>query len=196
MLRLACADLLGVADADTVRHGLTSVADATVRACLTAAHRRVFAERLETGGGLAGTVSVIAMGRFGGEEMGYSSDADVLFVAVPSDPDADPAAVLADATAIAELTGRLLGTPSPDPALTIDTDLRPEGRGGPLVRTVSSYVDYWQRNIAPWQRQALLRARAIDPNDPASKQFIDAIGSLRYPPAGLAAHDVREIRRM
>src|SRR5690606_1744394 len=72
MLRLACADLLGVADGRTVRHGLTSVADATVRAALAAAHRQVAAERAESGSALAATVSVIAMGRFGGGEMGYS----------------------------------------------------------------------------------------------------------------------------
>lgn len=196
MLRLACADLLGVADAATVRHGLTSVADATVRAALSAAHRRVFADRLEDGGRLAATVSVIAMGRFGGQEMGYSSDADVLFVAARSGADADPAAVQADATAIAEITGRLLGTPSPDPPLTIDADLRPEGRGGPLVRTVTSYAEYWHRNIAPWQRQALLRARPIDSDDPVSQAFIEAIAPLRYPPEGLDARDAREIRRI
>jgi glutamate-ammonia-ligase adenylyltransferase len=177
-------------------HGLTSIADATVRAALAAAHRQIRADRLADGGAPAATVSVIAMGRFGGQEMGYSSDADVLFVAAPSDPDANPATVLGDATAIAELTVRLLGRPSPDPALTIDADLRPEGRSGPLVRTVSSYADYWRRHIAPWQRQALLRARPIDPDDPVSRAFIAAIDPLRYPPDGLAAPDIREIRRL
>ncbi|MEO7125964.1 MAG: bifunctional [glutamine synthetase] adenylyltransferase/[glutamine synthetase]-adenylyl-L-tyrosine phosphorylase [Nakamurella sp.] len=213
MLRLACADLLGIADSVTIMHGLTSIADATVLAALAAAHRRVSADRLTVGAVavpgvaasdgqngadsvLAATVSVIAMGRFGGCEMGYSSDADVLFVAAPTHPDADPTAVSADATAIAELATRLLGKPSPDPALLIDADLRPEGRGGPLVRTISSYIDYWRRNVQPWQRQALLRARAIDPEDSVARDFIAAIEPVRYPTEGLSAQDAREIKRI
>jgi glutamate-ammonia-ligase adenylyltransferase len=194
MLRLACADLLGLADTNAVMAGLTAIADATVLAALAAAHRSVGADRPD--GELSVTVSVIAMGRFGGAEMGYSSDADVLFVATPTRTDADPAAVAADATAIAELTTRLLGRPSPDPPLTIDADLRPEGRSGPLVRTNGSYLDYWSRRIQPWERQALLRARAIDPHDRAAADFIAAIGPLRYPAAGLPSGEAREIRRI
>lgn len=190
MLRLACADLLALADTGEVISGLTEIADATVRAALAAAHREI--------GGTdrpVARVAIIAMGRFGGREMGYSSDADALFVAGPADPDADPAEMIAQATAIAELTARLLGHPSPDPPLILDADLRPEGRAGALVRTVDSYRQYWQRNIAPWQRQALLRARAID-DDPLAAEFIAMIDPLRYPEGGLPAADTREIRRI
>ncbi len=228
MLRLACADLLGVADLGTVSAGLSSVADAVVQAAVLAAQRQIAAERgagsAATGGadarpdgdekpsgdgdsgrrctpgghpaGLAGTLAVIAMGRFGGAEMGYSSDADVLFVAGPARPGADPGQVLTDAAAIAELATRLLGRPSPDPPLRIDADLRPEGRGGPLVRTVASYQQYWLHHAQPWERQALLRARAVAGDEALATEFLAAAESVRYPAGGLPAADVREVRRI
>jgi glutamate-ammonia-ligase adenylyltransferase len=128
--------------------------------------------------------------------MGYSSDADVMFVAGPARPDADPERVSADATALAELTTRLLGRPSPDPALRIDADLRPEGRSGPLVRTVDSYAQYWRRRAQPWERQALLRARPVAGDESLMAAFLDEARDVRYPPGGLDASDVREIRRI
>lgn len=209
MLRLACADLLGLADTGVVMAGLTSIADATVTSVLAAAHRQVYGQRLGRiaeavdespaplgeEAALAASVSVIAMGRFGGAEMGYSSDADALFIAVPSSPDRNPAEVAADAAAIAEATTTLLGRPSPDPALVIDADLRPEGRSGPLVRTVDSYRQYWARRIEPWQRQALLRARPLR-DDGGTAEFFRVIDPLRYPEGGLSTADTREILRI
>ncbi|MBN9610105.1 MAG: bifunctional glutamine-synthetase adenylyltransferase/deadenyltransferase [Actinobacteria bacterium 69-20] len=205
MLRLACADLLGLVPSGVVASGLTSVADATVQAALAAAHRQAAATSDEPP---SARVAVIAMGRFGGAEMGYSSDADALFVAAPAWPGADPAKVLVDGTAIADITTRLLGRPSPDPALLIDADLRPEGRSGPLVRTVESYAQYWQRNVRPWERQALLRARLLgrdgsttdepagDTADNLAEAFVRAVDPIRYPDGGLSPADVREIRRI
>ena len=49
------------------------------------------------------------------------------------------------ATTVAETVRRRLGAPSPDPALVVDADLRPEGRSGPLVRTLASYAAYYAR---------------------------------------------------
>jgi glutamate-ammonia-ligase adenylyltransferase len=139
---------------------------------------------------------VIGMGRFGGAEMGYSSDADVLFVAGLARPDADPQRALRDAMAIAELTTRLLGRPSPDPPLRIDAGLRPEGRDGALVRTVESYQQYWQHHAQPWERQALLRARPVAGDEALARQFLAAAASVRYPENGLSSADVREVRRI
>jgi glutamate-ammonia-ligase adenylyltransferase len=181
-------------DTDIVSAGLTSIADAAVQAALAAATRQLAEER----GGLAGQLVVVGMGRFGGAEMGYSSDADVLFVAgpAPGAADADPSRVIADATAIADLLTRLLGRPSPDPPLLVDADLRPEGKSGPMVRTVESYQQYWQRHAAPWERQALLRARPVAGDAGLAGRFLAAADEFRYPAAGLPAEDVREIRRI
>ncbi len=75
------------------------------------------------------------MGRLGGYESNYLSDADVLFVYDPPEGVSERAASAA-AQAIAEELRRLLGMPAPDPPLGVDADLRPEGRQGPLVRSL------------------------------------------------------------
>jgi glutamate-ammonia-ligase adenylyltransferase len=191
MLRLACADLLGLLDVAGVSAGLTSIAEATVQAAYLAARRQVAAER----GGVAARLAIIGMGRLGGAELGYSSDADVLFVAAP-EPGADPQEAIADATAVADLLTRLLGRPSPDPPLEIDAGLRPEGRSGAQVRTVESYAQYWERFAEPWERQAMVRARPIAGDAELGDRFVLAADRFRYPEAGLPNRDVTEIRRV
>src|SRR5262249_49598944 len=111
-------------------------------------------------GDLPASISVIAMGRFGGHEMGYGSDAGVLFVFEPA-PGADEGAGTRAAHAVAEELRRLLARPGPDPALPVDADLRPEGRQGPLVRTLGAYRAYYGRWAQPWELQALLRADPV-----------------------------------
>jgi glutamate-ammonia-ligase adenylyltransferase len=191
MLRLACADLIGLLSVDEVSAGLTSIAEATVQAAYLAARRQITAER----GGAAARLAVIGMGRLGGAELGYSSDADVMFVAA-AEPGADPHEAIADATAVSDLLTRLLSRPSPDPPLEIDAGLRPEGRNGPQVRTVESYAQYWDRFAEPWERQALLRARPVAGDADLGAGFLQAADRFRYPDDGLPARDVTEIRRI
>ncbi len=191
MLRLACGDLLGLLDLDQVTGGLTIVAESTVQASFEAAWRQIEADR----GPIHGRMAVIGMGRLGGAELGYGSDADVMYVA-EADPGADADSVLASCVAAADLVGRLLGSPSPDPALTLDAGLRPEGRNGRLVRTLDSYRAYWERFAAPWERQALLRARPIAGDSELGAAFIAAADPVRYPANGLPHKDVVEIRRI
>ena len=100
------------------------------------------------------------MGRFGGRETGYGSDADVMFVHDPL-PGADEQAATRAAHAVAEELRGLLAQPAPDPPLVIDPGLRPEGRQGPLVRTLASYRAYYERWSLAWEAQALLRAEPV-----------------------------------
>ncbi|MET0966643.1 MAG: bifunctional [glutamine synthetase] adenylyltransferase/[glutamine synthetase]-adenylyl-L-tyrosine phosphorylase, partial [Nakamurella sp.] len=144
MLRLACGDLLGLISVTNIARGLTSVAETSMRAAYDAAVEQVISTR----GGFRAKFAVIGMGRLGGAELSYSSDADVMFVMEPL-PDADDQLARADAAAVADLMSRLLGRPSPDPPLEIDANLRPEGKNGPLVRTLESYHGYWARVAAP-----------------------------------------------
>jgi glutamate-ammonia-ligase adenylyltransferase len=191
MLRLACGDLLGLLDIHTVARGLTLVAEATVQAAFEAAWRQIETDR----GTIKGRMSVIGMGRLGGAELGYGSDADVMYVAEP-DPGADTDEVIGACVAVADLVGRMLGRPSPDPSLSLDANLRPEGRNGRLVRTLDSYRSYWQRFAAAWERQALLRARPIAGDLELAAEFVTAADPVRYPTGGLPAGDAVEIRRI
>jgi glutamate-ammonia-ligase adenylyltransferase len=191
MLRLACGDMLGLISVENIARGLTSVAETTMTAAYDAAVKQVIADR----GGLRARFAVIGMGRLGGAELGYSSDADVMFVMEPA-PGEDEQVARADAHAVADLMSRLLGRPTPDPPLEIDANLRPEGKNGPLVRSLASYRGYWARTAVAWERQALLRARPVTGDPELGAEFIEAADEFRYPVGGLSGRDVVEIRRI
>jgi [glutamine synthetase] adenylyltransferase / [glutamine synthetase]-adenylyl-L-tyrosine phosphorylase len=202
LLRIASADVVGVTgDLAATEEALTSVMRATVEAALDVAIRKVAAERTEP---LPTRFAVIAMGRFGGHECGYGSDADVLFVHDPLP--GQPERLASDAAhAVAAELRRLLALPVPDPALVVDADLRPEGRQGPLVRTLAAYRAYYRRWSAPWEAQALLRAEPAAGDGELGAEFTEMIAEFRYPRglagagsarAGIDAAAVREIRRV
>jgi glutamate-ammonia-ligase adenylyltransferase len=191
MLRLACGDMLGLITVTNIARGLSSIAETTIAAAYQAAVKQVTADR----GGFRARFVVIGMGRLGGAELGYSSDADVLFVMEPLAGE-DEQAARADAAAVADLMARLLGRPTPDPPLEIDAGLRPEGKNGPMVRPVESYRRYWEKTAAAWERQALLRARPVAGDMSLGVQFIRAADEFRYPEGGLSQRDVVEIRRI
>lgn len=192
LLRIAVADLVETQDLRTVGAALTEVTGATLVAGLAAAQGRV--ER-RLGAALPTRLCVVAMGRFGGYEAGYGSDADVMFVHDP-DPGADGRAAHDAAHAVAEELRRLLATPAVDPPLHIDADLRPEGRQGPLVRTLDSYAAYYARWASPWESQALLRARPVAGDADLGERFVALIDPVRWPPGGVDGTALREIRRL
>lgn len=191
LLRVACADILRLLDGPGVCAALSSVWVAVLQSALAAAIRQKAAEI----GGEPGRIAVIGMGRLGGEELGYGSDADVLFVCEAAEGATDTEA-LRFATSVAETVRSALGAPSQDPALEVDASLRPEGRNGPLVRTLDSYRNYYARWGQVWEAQALLRARPVAGDADLGKRFIGTIDPVRYPVGGLDAGQVREIRRI
>jgi glutamate-ammonia-ligase adenylyltransferase len=191
LFRVAVADLLGLLDVTAVGAALTDITAATIQAALDVASRSVTGDD----GELPTRVAVIGMGRFGGAELGYSSDADVLFVHDPVEG-ADERTSTEAAHAVANEVRRLLGVPAPDPALVVDADLRPEGRQGPLVRTLASYEAYYARWSAVWESQALLRAEPVAGDRELGERFLRLVDPLRYPAEGLDDAAVREIRRI
>jgi glutamate-ammonia-ligase adenylyltransferase len=191
LLRIGCGDLLGLLDVGEVGRALSDVTAATLAAALETAQRKVTAERRTP---LPLRLAIIGMGRLGGLEQGYGSDADVLFVFEPLD--ADEADVTAIAHDVAQELRRLLTKPASDPPLLIDADLRPEGKQGPLVRSLGSYAEYYRRWSLPWESQALLRAYPIAGDVELGRRFLEVIDPLRYPEGGIDEADQREIRRL
>ncbi|GAA0592283.1 bifunctional [glutamine synthetase] adenylyltransferase/[glutamine synthetase]-adenylyl-L-tyrosine phosphorylase [Actinomadura livida] len=192
LFRVAVGDLLGMADVRTVGDALTGIATVTVEAALRAAVHKIEMESREP---LPTRLAVVAMGRFGGHELGYGSDADVMFVHEPL-PGADERAAGRAAHAVAEELRRLLALPAPDPPLEIDPDLRPEGRQGPLVRTLASYAAYYARWSEPWEAQALLRADPLIGDAGLRDRFRALIDPVRWPEGGIDDAAVRQIRRL
>lgn len=192
LFRLACADLLSQAgelapdeplDVQRIGIALSDVTDATLAAALHVA-RRVHPGPEDL------RFAVIGVGRLGSYEMSYPSDADVLFV-YSGTKQASSAA-----QAIAEEMRRTLSAPAPDPPLGIDADLRPEGRQGPLVRSLNAYTQYYARWSRVWESQALLRARFVCGDEELGREFEQLADPVRYPDGGLTREQVVEIRRI
>ncbi|MFI1729375.1 bifunctional [glutamine synthetase] adenylyltransferase/[glutamine synthetase]-adenylyl-L-tyrosine phosphorylase [Streptomyces acidicola] len=174
---------------ELVGGAVSDLTAATLAGSLRAVVRDKWGETLPT------RFAIIGMGRFGGHELGYGSDADVLFVHEPRDGVDEQEAARAANTVVAEMR-RLLQLPSTDPPLLIDADLRPEGKSGPLVRTLTSYAAYYRRWSLVWESQALLRAEPVAGDEDLGRRFIELVDPLRYPTEGLGDDAVREIRRL
>lgn len=230
--RIAAADLLGLMSVEEVCESLSWVWDAVLEAALQT-EIRAWEDEHQTNA--PATISVIGMGRLGGAELGYGSDADVMFVAEPVAQDgdgtegaegrkgdvdvektdvdnngtakqgssADSAGSGAEAVdplkwaiTICESVRRRLGKPSQDPPLEVDSNLRPEGRNGALVRTLASYKRYYSEWGETWELQALLRATWIAGDKNLGMRFLRMIDQFRYPAGGATAKQVSEVRRM
>jgi glutamate-ammonia-ligase adenylyltransferase len=193
LLRTAFADLLRLSDVAEVCAALTVATDATLDAVLQVALRAVADDfGVEA---LPVRFAVIAMGRLGGAEIGYGSDADVLFV--HEDIGGGEEEANRAANEVARRLRALLGSPSSiDPPFIVDADLRPEGRNGPLSRSLAAFASYYARWSSPWEAQALLRARPVAGDADLGKRFVELIDPVRYPRGGISAADLREIRRL
>ncbi|MFD5946666.1 bifunctional [glutamine synthetase] adenylyltransferase/[glutamine synthetase]-adenylyl-L-tyrosine phosphorylase [Streptomyces collinus] len=202
LFRTAAADIVGSygteeqpaeadqgALVDRVGGAVSDLTAATLAGTLRAVVRDNWGEDLPT------RFAIIGMGRFGGHELSYGSDADVLFVHEPRDGVDEREASQAANKVVSEMR-RLLQIPSADPPLLIDADLRPEGKSGPLVRTLTSYEAYYRRWALTWESHALLRAEPVAGDADLGRRFIELIDPLRYPADGLADEAVREIRRL
>ncbi|CAM5560529.1 bifunctional [glutamine synthetase] adenylyltransferase/[glutamine synthetase]-adenylyl-L-tyrosine phosphorylase [Streptomyces pilosus] len=202
MFRTSAADIVGSygtesqpaeadqgALVDLVGGAVSDLTAATLAGTLRAVVREGWGDTLPT------RFAIIGMGRFGGHELGYGSDADVLFVHEPRDGADEREAAEAANKVVAEMR-RLLQAPSADPPLLIDADLRPEGKSGPLVRTLKSYEAYYRRWSLVWERHALLRAEPVAGDEELGRRFTELIDPLRYPAEGLDEEAVREIRRL
>ncbi|MFE7479301.1 bifunctional [glutamine synthetase] adenylyltransferase/[glutamine synthetase]-adenylyl-L-tyrosine phosphorylase [Streptomyces sp. NPDC057552] len=202
LFRTAAADIIGSygtedspaeqdhgALVDRVGSAVTDLNAVTIAGALRAAVRERWGDTLPT------RFAVIGMGRFGGQELSYGSDADVLFVHRPREGVSDEEASRAANAVVGEMR-RLLQLPTADPPLLIDADLRPEGKTGPLVRTLKSYEAYYRRWSLVWESQALLRAEPMAGDEELGRDFIGLVDPLRYPAEGLGEDAVREIRRL
>ncbi|MGX7680505.1 bifunctional [glutamine synthetase] adenylyltransferase/[glutamine synthetase]-adenylyl-L-tyrosine phosphorylase [Jatrophihabitans sp. DSM 45814] len=210
LLRIAFGHLVGLLDDSQTRIALTELADATLAASLATARASV--TRTLGVADLDIDFAIIAMGRLGGQELGYGSDADVMFVFEPRGGDdgtapghrnaPDRAVGITEAEAaeralaVIEQLRLMLSAATSDPPLVLDANLRPEGRNGPIARSLNSYAEYYARWSSVWEAQALLRARFCCGDSVLGEKFIDLIDDIRYPPGGLAPSAILEIRRI
>jgi len=195
LFRVAAANVLGLTGLAETGEALTAITTAALDAVLAAAIAKVEGELRAP---LPTRFAVIGMGRYGGHESGFGSDADVIFVHDPPPGlDATGERRSSDAAqAVGVELRRLLQLPAPDPPLLVDADLRPEGRQGPLVRSLGACTAYYARRAASWEAQALLRAEFAAGDAGLGARFIALADQYRYPPGGPGEQAVREIRRI
>lgn len=145
LLRLGACDSFGLMDLKTVTVQLSLLADSTVQVCL-----KLFADDLNL---ILDGFCVLAFGKLGGEELNYSSDIDLVFVAEGN---------ASQYWSLGQKLIKALMESSGDGFLyRVDMRLRPWGRSGALVTSYESYLDYLQKNAMLWEKQALLKARTI-----------------------------------
>ena len=178
-LRVAIGAVLGDLSLEQISRGLTDIVDAYILSVLVLAKNETAIE-LDFG--------IIAMGRWGGSELGFGSDADAMFVYQSQSDDAQLQAEKLASAIMALTKDSLL-------EFEIDLGLRPEGKNGPRVRSLESYASYYEKWADTWEYQALLRARVISGSDVLRSAFEELIDPLRYP-AELTTKQLTEIRRI
>ena len=192
LFRLAVASLLGQVQLDDLGTALADLNGALVDVTLEIVLAGIEGQ---TGAPPLSRHLVVGMGRLGGGESSFGSDADVLFVHDPV-AGADSRAAQEQALEVVKELIRLLGLAAPDPRLEVDAGLRPEGKNGPLTRSLDSYRAYYERWSLVWEAQALLRAAPVAGDPELGDAFVELVNPLRWPEGGLDAGQVREIRTL
>ena len=188
LVRVAVRDLTGDLPVERAGAELAALAQACLEAGLAVAMR-------EAGEGRDLRVAVLAMGKLGGAELSYTSDLDVLFCHEPvAGTDPGTANRAADRVVRALLEGLSAVTPE-GTCFKVDPNLRPEGRNGPLSRTLGSYLAYWDRWAQPWELQALIKVRPVAGDTELAARFC-AEAQARVYTDPLDPETVAEVRRM
>ena len=179
LLRIAVRDLLGLAELPAVGRELAALAEGCLQAALGLARTQAGSSDVR--------VAVIGMGKLGGGELNYSSDVDVLFVHDGKSTDAER---------IARNLLTTMAQPTPyGIVFRTDADLRPEGRAGPLSRSLDAYRAYWDKYALTWEFQALIKARPVAGDAGLGQAFIEAADPHVWPDR-LDPDAVREVRMM
>lgn len=132
--------------------------------------------------------AVIAMGSYGGKEMSYSSDLDVIFVFDGGSSER--------ALAVASrLFKNFQGVASSGVAFKLDAALRPEGKSGPIVRSLESTLQYYEKWADTWEFQALTKARHGAGDSSLTSALLESIEALIWPDP-FPSERIREIRMM
>jgi len=189
LLRVAVRDLAGRVAVEEVAAELAALAEACLEAALVVAAGESGYQPSPV------RLAVLGMGKLGGAELNYVSDIDVLFCHQPlegADPEA--AARAADRMARGVMRG-LSAVTSEGTCFEVDANLRPEGRNGPLSRTLGSYLAYWDRWAQPWELQALIKVRPSAGDLELAGRFRDEAIARVYP-RRLDPETVTAVRRM
>ena len=194
--RVALAWMCGLIDDDTSMLAMSDVFDAILDATLQWSMRE--AVSVMNLNAPQAEIAIIALGRYGGREVNFCSDADIMVIYKPVGEDCDLNAAHRFAQKTVDILRNILQGPlTLEPKIMVDLDLRPEGKDGPLVRSLESCEKYYRQWASTWEHQALLRARFAA----GSKELADAllngvVNELRYAANPLSESQLAEIRKL
>ena len=194
--RVALAWMCGLIDDDTSMRAMSDVFDAVLDAALCWSMREA-ALRMSFNSPQA-EIAIIALGRYGGREVNFCSDADIMVVYKPVGEDCDLDAAHRFAQTTVEILRNILqGSLTLEPKIMVDLDLRPEGKDGPLVRSLESCEKYYRQWASTWEHQALLRARFAAGSKELADALLDGVvNDLRYAANPLSESQLAEIRKL
>lgn len=203
-LRIAAGDIAGVLPVMKVSDHLTYLAEAIIAAVVQQAWGQMVARygqpshlQQREGRGFA----VIAYGKLGGWELGYSSDLDLVFLLdCPADVMTDGERSIDGRQFYLRLAQRvmhLFSTRTSSGILyEVDARLRPSGAAGMLVSTVEAFDEYQRNEAWTWEHQALVRARMVYGESGVQQQFESIRRAIlcRERDADALRTEVREMR--
>lgn len=184
VLRVAAADVMGILPVMRVSDQLTWIAEVILETVLQRAYQQLVDRhgepRATDADGLSYTpgFAVIAYGKFGGIELGYGSDLDLVFLHNSTDTNAltNGTKAIDNQVFFARLTQKIihiLSIRTPAGVLyEVDTRLRPDGASGLLVSSLVGFTQYQNAHAWLWETQALCRARFITGSPDIANEFI------------------------
>jgi glutamate-ammonia-ligase adenylyltransferase len=182
LMRLGIEDVMGLADLEQTFAEMTSLAETCLRFAL---------EQAQTDLKLNGIpFAVIGMGKFGGMELGYGADLDVLFVGGTGANDQAEASRLA--SRVIDFMARQTSAGS---LFAVDARLRPDGEKGTLASSLEAHRDYYGKRAQLWERQALVKARFVAGDARLGRDFIRMTHDFLYGRA-LTMEELDEIKHM
>lgn len=194
--RVALAWMCGLIDDDTSMLAMSDVFDAILDATLQWSMRE--AVSVMNLNAPQAEIAIIALGRYGGREVNFCSDADIMVIYKPVGEDCDFNAAHRFAQKTVDILRNILQGPlTLEPKIMVDLDLRPEGKDGPLVRSLESCEKYYRQWASTWEHQALLRARFAAGSKELADALLDGVvNELRYAANPLSDSQLAEIRKL
>jgi [glutamine synthetase] adenylyltransferase / [glutamine synthetase]-adenylyl-L-tyrosine phosphorylase len=200
VLRIGYNDIVRSLPLELITLDLSALADACVEAACRIARGRAEQRHGAPAGrdGRPARFVVLALGKLGGQELNYSSDIDLIFLYDVEGQTTGPRSV-SNAEFFARMGGEVVRMLADYTAIgfayRVDMRLRPEGDHGALARSLAATLGYYETSGRTWERQALIKCRAIAGDLALGQTFLQAITPFVYR-RYLSAAEIGEIKAM
>ena len=169
-LRIGLRYLIKETDLEGTLFDLSNLADVFLQAVFKLAFEEVSRKNGHT---IPEKLCIVGLGKYGGGELNFGSDLDIIFVYDGSEEDSLEGIQY---HTISQLIYKLTSEMTPAGfAYKIDTELRPEGEAGVLVLSVKGYEKYFKSRARIWEQQAMVRARVVAGNKDVGKKFMSTV---------------------